>query len=112
MNDRPMDALDNLLDGQKVGPRMVLFLAIATLAMLADGYDIAAIGLVAPELVRQWHVTRAALAPNLLVMTAEVAPKRVCGGFLIIILFGVPCGIRTPVGSVESLSRGYRPTVR
>jgi AAHS family 4-hydroxybenzoate transporter-like MFS transporter len=55
--------LDPLIDGQRVRPATVLFLLVATLAMLADGFDLSAIGFVAPELVKQWHVPPAALAP-------------------------------------------------
>lgn len=57
--------LNALLDGQGIRPRTVLMLAIAILAMIVDGYDVAAMGFVAPELVKEWHVAPSALTPAL-----------------------------------------------
>ena len=42
-----------------------LFLVIATLAMISDGYDLAVMGLIAPELIKTWHVAPADLVPAL-----------------------------------------------
>ena len=156
--------LDSLIDGQKVRPATAMFLLVATLAMLADGFDLSAIGFVAPELVKQWHVAPAALAPmfsagifglllgapllgfvgdrfgrktallaglgivgvftlatmagrslpqfvvlrfltgiglggvipNVIALTAEAAPRRLRGLFIVIVNFGVPAGIAIP----------------
>ncbi len=156
--------LDSLIDGQKVGRATAVFLLVATLAMLADGFDLSAIGFVAPELVKQWHVAPAALAPvfsagifgllvgapllgfvgdrfgrktallaglgivsvftlatmaarslpqfvvlrfltgiglggvipNVIALTAEAAPRRLRGLFIVIVNFGVPAGIAIP----------------
>jgi MFS transporter, AAHS family, 4-hydroxybenzoate transporter len=156
--------VNDLIDGQSVQRSTIIFLVIATLAMIGDGFDIAVIGYVAPELVKHWHVEPAQLAPvltagllgmlvgapllgyvgdrlgrkkailiglciygaltmltmaagslnqfvvlrfltgiglggmipNILALTAEVAPKRLRGKFTIIVLFGVPAGLALP----------------
>ena len=55
--------LDEAIDGQAVRVSTIIMLIVATLAMLSDGFDLAAIGYIAPELVKTWHVTRGALVP-------------------------------------------------
>ena len=56
-------SLDDAIDGQTVRRSTIIMLTVATLAMLSDGFDLAAIGYIGPELVKSWHVTRAALVP-------------------------------------------------
>ena len=57
--------LNDLIDGQAIQRSSVVFLIVATLAMVADGYDISTMGFTAPELVKQWHVSPHALVPVL-----------------------------------------------
>ncbi len=57
--------IGGLIDGQRVRKSAIVFLAIATMAMISDGFDIAAMGFVVPELAKQWHVAPPALAPAL-----------------------------------------------
>ena len=57
--------LGELVDGQRIGRAAVLFLVLATAALIADGFDIAAMGYMLPELVKTWHVTPGALVPAL-----------------------------------------------
>ncbi len=61
--------LNDLIDGQAIQRSSVVFLIVATLAMVADGYDISTMGFTTPELVKQWHVSPHALVP---VMSAGV----------------------------------------
>lgn len=164
MSDEPVVDLDALIDGQKVRRSTVILLAIATLTMLCDGFDLAAIGYVGPELVKAWHVSPGELVPmfsagilgmlfgapllgfvgdrfgrktailiglcvigaftllgmaastlpqlaalrfltgiglggvipNVVALTAEAAPKRLRGRFIVIVNFGVPAGIAIP----------------
>ena len=56
-------SLDEAIDGQRIRPASVLFLVVATLAMLSDGFDLSAIGYVGPEVVKQWHITPSQLVP-------------------------------------------------
>lgn len=156
--------LKELIDGQRLGTPAIMFLVIAILILVSDGFDIAAIGYVGPELVKQWHITPRDLVPvfsagifgllfgapligflgdrigrkqtillglvlfggmslltmaatsltelvalrfftglglggvipNLIALTAEVAPKRWRARFIVIVNFGVPAGISIP----------------
>ena len=159
----PMD-LDELIDGQKVQASVIIFLGLAILSVVADGFNIAVMGVVAPELTRDWHISPHALLPlqlagvaglligapslgglgdrigrkrviasallafgalslvsmaarnpsqlvllrfltgiglgglipNVIALTAEVAPRRLRGMFIIIVNFGVPAGFALP----------------
>lgn len=55
--------LDELVDGQRVGGSMLLFMLVATLALISDGFDLAAMGYVAPELVKAWQIAPSRLVP-------------------------------------------------
>ena len=163
-NHPPVMDLDEFIDGQKVRMSVVIFLTLAILSVVADGFNIAVMGVVAPELVRNWHISPHALLPlqlagvlglligaptlgglgdrigrkrvivfallsfgvlalvsmaarnpvqlvvlrfltgvglgglipNIIALTAEVAPKRLRGMFIIIVNFGVPAGFALP----------------
>ena len=56
-------ARDQLLDEPRFSVGTLVFLVIATLALVSDGYDLAAMGYVAPELVKTWGLTPAAFVP-------------------------------------------------
>ena len=170
----PID-VDELIDGQKVQASVVIFLALAIASVVADGFNIAVMGVVAPELVRNWHIAPPALLslqlagvaglllgapllgglgdrigrkrvivsallvfgvlgllsmvagdpvqlavlrfltgiglggliPNVIALTAEVAPKRLRGMFIIIVNFGVPAGFALPGLVSASLVPSY-----
>ena len=55
--------VDDLIDNQKLGRFNLKLLAYLFIVMLLDGYDIIAVGFAAPHLVRDWHLSPAALAP-------------------------------------------------
>ena len=65
MTDRPVVAVSTLLDQRGITSFHVRLIFWSALIALFDGYDIAAISLAAPHLVREWHVDRAALGPVL-----------------------------------------------
>ncbi len=160
----PVVDLDELIDGQRMQASVVMFLLLAILAVVADGFNIAVLGVAAPDLVRSWHISPHAilplqlagvfglligapslgglgdrlgrkwvivgallafgvlslasmaartpaqlsvlrfltglglggLIPNIIALTAEVAPKRLRGMFIIIVNFGVPAGFALP----------------
>jgi len=52
-----------LLDEQKVSPFQVGVLILCALTIMADGFNTQAIGYVAPAIVRDFHLGRAALSP-------------------------------------------------
>ncbi len=55
--------LDSLIDGQKLRAPVIVFVVVAVLALVSDGYDLSAMGYVAPELVKSWHVAQPDLVP-------------------------------------------------
>ena len=55
--------LNELVDGQKVRLGSIVFIVLAALAMASDGYDLASLGYIAPELLKQWHLGPTALVP-------------------------------------------------
>ena len=55
--------LNDVVDGQRLRPGSIVLIVLATLAMASDGYDLASLGYVAPELLRQWHLAPTALVP-------------------------------------------------
>jgi MFS transporter, AAHS family, 4-hydroxybenzoate transporter len=57
--------IDELVDGQRFRRFNLNLLLWSFLAMLADGYDIAALASAAPQLARSWHVAPKAFAPAL-----------------------------------------------
>ena len=57
--------LSELIDGQKIGKWLVVLLLLCALVLITDGFDIAAIGYVAPELVKHWGINRGQLTPLL-----------------------------------------------
>ena len=46
--------LSELIDGQKFGRWLILLVLIAALVLITDGFDIATIGYVGPELIKHW----------------------------------------------------------
>jgi MFS transporter, AAHS family, 4-hydroxybenzoate transporter len=57
--------IEELVDGQKFGRFNINLLIWSFLAMVADGYDIAAVASAAPGLARTWHVAPKDFAPAL-----------------------------------------------
>ena len=57
------EALDEPKERRGIQASSVIFLIVASLSMIADGFDISAMGFVAPELVKQWHVSAGDLVP-------------------------------------------------
>jgi AAHS family 4-hydroxybenzoate transporter-like MFS transporter len=55
--------LNSLLDDQKLRAPAIVFVVVAILALVSDGYDLSVMGYVAPELVKSWHVAQADLVP-------------------------------------------------
>jgi AAHS family 4-hydroxybenzoate transporter-like MFS transporter len=61
----PTLQIEELVDGQRFGRFNINLLLWSFLAMIADGYDIAALASAAPQLARTWHVAPKAFAPAL-----------------------------------------------
>ena len=54
---------DALIDGRRIGPALIPSVLVATLVLVSDGYDLAAMGYLAPQLARQWHLAPTAFVP-------------------------------------------------
>ncbi len=63
MANAPVVAISRLLDERGVSSFHIKLIAWSVFIAFIDGYDIGAIAVAAPELVRSWHVSRAALGP-------------------------------------------------
>ena len=66
MNEPPARTsldLDEIVDGQRLGPGVIPLILVALLVLVSDGFDLAAMGYLAPELVKQWGLTPAAFVP-------------------------------------------------
>ncbi len=71
--------VNDLIDGQSVQRSSIVFLVVATLAMVGDGFDLAVIGYVVPELVKQWGIAPKAFT---IALTAGVVGLFVGGPLL------------------------------
>ncbi len=63
MADEPVVPVSRLLDERGVSSFHIKLIIWSVFIAFIDGYDIGAIAVAAPELVRSWHVSRAALGP-------------------------------------------------
>ena len=55
--------LDAIIDGRRLDRAFVAFMIVATLVLVSDGLDLAAMGYLAPELAHQWDLRPAAFVP-------------------------------------------------
>lgn len=53
--------LSRIIDAQKIGAFHITLVVVTFIVVMADGYDIGAAAFAAPALVREWHVSPAAL---------------------------------------------------
>ena len=65
MENAPVVRVSHLLDERGISGFHIQLIFWSALIALFDGYDIAAISLAAPHLVRDWHLERSALGPVL-----------------------------------------------
>ncbi len=55
--------LDDLIDGQRLDLKLVVILIVAMLTLISDEFDLSAMGYVAPDLAKLWHVAPACSVP-------------------------------------------------
>lgn len=60
--ENPID-IPALIDRNKVGGFQLRVLLLCGLCILMDGFDVQAMGYVAPAIIQEWHVTKASLGP-------------------------------------------------
>jgi AAHS family 4-hydroxybenzoate transporter-like MFS transporter len=56
-------SVSEIVDRSAIGPFQVGTFTICLLCLIMDGFDVQALGYVAPAIVRDWHVPNAALGP-------------------------------------------------
>ena len=59
----PSIDVQHFIDAQRFSPFQWIVFVLCFLVVAADGFDTAAVGFVAPSLIDQWHISRAALGP-------------------------------------------------
>jgi MFS transporter, AAHS family, 4-hydroxybenzoate transporter len=59
----PTVSIADRIDNSPVGALQISTFAICLLCLVMDGFDVQALGYVAPEIVREWKITSAALGP-------------------------------------------------
>jgi AAHS family 4-hydroxybenzoate transporter-like MFS transporter len=55
--------LGELIDTRPVGATQVVLFALCALSLIMDGFDVQALGYVAPAIVQEWGIPSAALGP-------------------------------------------------
>ena len=53
----------DVVDRSRLGPFQILVLVLCGLCMIMDGFDVQAMGYVAPALIKDWQITKTALGP-------------------------------------------------
>ncbi len=53
----------DIIDNSKIGRFQIGMLVLCSLCLIVDGFDVQAMGYVAPALVQDWHIARADLGP-------------------------------------------------
>src|SRR5256714_2407175 len=82
MAEAPVVQVSQLLDERGISGFHVRLIVWSVLIALFDGYDIAAIALAAPELVKAWGVSRAALGPVLAASLAGILVGSIFFGWI------------------------------
>src|SRR5438128_12562917 len=59
---QPID-ISERVDASPIGSLQITTFAICLLCLIMDGFDVQALGYVAPEIVRGWQIANAALGP-------------------------------------------------
>lgn len=71
-----------LLDERAIRPFQLLVVALVMLALVIDGLDIQLLSLVAPVILKEWGVDRAAFGPAMAAALIGMAVGASCGGWL------------------------------
>jgi AAHS family 4-hydroxybenzoate transporter-like MFS transporter len=116
MNPGPSVDVQSFLNSHRFSPYQWLILALCFLIVLLDGFDTAAIGFVAPSLIKVWGIARPALAPVLSAALFGLAAGAFAAGPLSdrfgrkrvlvasVALFGAACTASTFAANLEQLT--------
>jgi len=115
MSEQDLDVQD-FINRNPFSPYQWLVFAICFFIVLLDGFDTAAIGFIAPSLLKEWGVGKPALAPVLSAALFGLAAGALVAGPLAdrlgrrivlmgsVLVFGVACGASSLAGNLESLT--------
>ena len=56
-------SIADIVDGRRLGPLQMLLIALVLIALVIDGVDIQLLSLVAPVIIKEWAVSKAAFGP-------------------------------------------------
>ncbi|MCP1119414.1 MFS transporter [Robbsia andropogonis] len=113
---QPSVDVQQFIDQQPLSARQWLIFAMCFLVVLLDGFDTAAIGFIAPSLLGEWGVARAALSPVLSAALFGLACGALFAGPLsdrlgrrallsgAVAIFGIACLISSQAGNLIELT--------
>jgi MFS transporter, AAHS family, 4-hydroxybenzoate transporter len=108
--------VQSFIDSQRFSPYQWIILILCFLVVAADGFDTAAVGFIAPSLIGEWGVTRAALGPVMSAALVGLGIGALAAGpaadrigrkavlVLSVFFFGVWSLASAQAGSIESLT--------
>lgn len=111
--------IQSFIDSQRFSPYQWIILVLCFLVVAADGFDTAAVGFIAPSLIGEWGITRAALGPVMSAALVGLGIGALAAGpaadrigrkavlVLSVFFFGVWSVVSAQAGSIESLT-GWR----
>jgi MFS transporter, AAHS family, 4-hydroxybenzoate transporter len=80
MNARRQLNIQEFLDSQPFGPFQWKILLLGLVVLILDGFDVVAMGFIAPALVSDWHISRAELGPVMSMGLFGLAIGALAGG--------------------------------
>ena len=63
MDGGTMLDIDELIDGQRIGLAAIAVAVLALMVMISDGFDVAAMGYIAPEILKEWKLPVTSMVP-------------------------------------------------
>jgi len=115
MSNQPLD-VQSFINRHPFSPYQWLLFALCFFIVLLDGFDTAAVGFIAPSLLKEWGVEKSALGPVLSAALFGLAAGAILAGPLAdrlgrrvvllvsVLVFGVACGGSAFAGDLQQLT--------